>query len=57
MVKSSHLLLPKSLAIKIIELSKIDKEKQINQITKEERKLLLNLIKTLKLNITGLGKL
>ncbi|WP_294467559.1 NAD(P)/FAD-dependent oxidoreductase [uncultured Anaerofustis sp.] len=56
MVKSSlDLLLPKSLAIKIIELSKIDKEKQINQITKEERKLLLNLIKNLEVNITGLG--
>ncbi|WP_302826714.1 NAD(P)/FAD-dependent oxidoreductase [Anaerofustis stercorihominis] len=56
MVKSSlDLLLPKSLAIKIIELSKIDKEKQINQITKEERKLLLNLIKNLEVNITGIG--
>ena len=56
MVKNSlDLLLPKSLAEKIIELSKINKEKQINQITKEERKIILNLIKDLQVNITGLG--
>ena len=56
MVKNSlDLLLPKSLAAKIIELSKINKEKQINQITKEERKIILNLIKDLQVNITGLG--
>lgn len=56
MVKNSlDLLLPKSLAAKVIELSKINKEKQINQITKEERKIILNLIKDLEVNITGLG--
>ncbi|MGN8913352.1 NAD(P)/FAD-dependent oxidoreductase [Anaerofustis butyriciformans] len=56
MVKNSlDLLLPKSLAEKIIELSGINKEKQINQITKEERKIILNLIKDLQVNITGLG--
>ncbi len=56
MVKNSlDLLLPKSLATKIIELSGIDKEKQINQITKEERKTILNLSKDLPVNITGLG--
>lgn len=56
MVKNSlDLLLPKSLAAKIIELSKINKERQINQITKEERKIILNLIKDLQVNITGLG--
>ncbi|MGO5359481.1 NAD(P)/FAD-dependent oxidoreductase [Anaerofustis sp. LCP19S3_F7] len=56
MVKNSlDLLLPKSLAAKIIELSGINKEKQINQITKEERKIILNLIKDLQVNITGLG--
>jgi len=56
MVKNSlDLLLPKSLASKIIMLSKIDDTKQINQITKEERKTLLNLIKNLEVNISGLG--
>lgn len=56
MVKNSlDLLLPKSLALKVIELSDIDKEKQINQITKEERKIILKLIKNLEINITGLG--
>lgn len=56
MVKNSlDLLLPKSLAQKVIQLSKIEMEKQINQITKEERKTLVKLIKDLEINITGLG--
>ena len=45
-------LLPQKIIPIIIELSKIDKDKKVNSITKEERVRLLNVIKNLKLNIT-----
>lgn len=49
------LLLPKSLAKEIFKLSKINEDKQINQITKLERKTLLNLIKNLEIKVSGTG--
>ena len=38
----------------IIELSGIDPEKKVNEISKEERKNLVNLLKALPMTITGL---
>lgn len=46
-------LFPKKLIPVIIELSKINENKIVNQITKEERLRLLNLIKSLKVRING----
>lgn len=46
-------LLPKKLIPIIIELSKIDENKQVNGITKEERRNLCNLIKRFKLTIVN----
>ena len=46
-------LLPQKLIPIIIRLSSIPESKKINEITKEERKKLVNLIKNLKLTITG----
>ena len=46
-------LLPQKLIPIIIKLSKINPDKKINSITKEERKNLINLIKNFKLTITG----
>lgn len=47
-------LLPKKLIPTIIELSKIDENKKVNSITKEERKILLNLLKNLTFTVKGL---
>jgi len=47
-------LLPKKLIPIIIKLSKIDENKKVNEITKEERKNLLKLFKEFELNIKGL---
>ena len=46
-------LLPKKLIPVIIELSGIDENKKVNQITKEERKRLVKLLKHLQITITG----
>lgn len=46
-------LLPKKLIPVIIELSGIDENKKVNQITKEERKRLVKLLKNLQITITG----
>ncbi len=46
-------LLPKSLIPVIVRLSKIDANKKVNQISKEERINLCKLIKALPLHITG----
>ena len=46
-------LLPKKLIPVIIELSGIDENKKVNQITKEERKRLVKLLKNLQIIITG----
>lgn len=45
-------LLPQKLIPVIIELSEINPEKKVNEITKEERKRLCSLIKNLKITIT-----
>ncbi len=47
-------LLPSKLINTIIQLSNIDEDKQVNSITKEERKTLVNLLQNLPLNIKGL---
>jgi predicted Rossmann fold flavoprotein len=47
-------LLPRSIIPVMVELSKIDPEKKVCEIKKEERKKLLNLLKAFPLNITGL---
>ena len=46
-------LLPKSLIPVIVKLSQIEPNKKVNQISKEERFSLCNLIKALPLHITG----
>ena len=46
-------LLPKKMIEPIIKLSKIDPEKKVNEITKEERRILGELIKNFKLTISG----
>lgn len=46
-------LLPKKLIPVIIELSGIDENNKVNQITKEERKRLVKLLKNLQITITG----
>lgn len=48
-------LLPRKLIDVIINLSKINSEKKINEVTKEERQRLLKLIKEFQLHITKLG--
>lgn len=48
-------LLPKSLINSVIALSEIDPEKKVHQITQKERKNLVNVLKNLKINITGTG--
>ncbi|MDK0943500.1 NAD(P)/FAD-dependent oxidoreductase [Clostridium perfringens] len=47
-------LLPKKLIPVIIELSKIDENKKVNSITKEERRTLLNLLNNLTFTVKGL---
>ena len=46
-------LLPQKMISSIIELSKIDPEKQVNEITKKEREQLVQIIKDLKFTIKG----
>lgn len=46
-------LLPSGLIPTIIKLSGIDPDKKVNQITQEERKFLVELLKNIKLDITG----
>lgn len=52
---SLNKLLPKSLIPVIIELSNIDENKKINQISTEERLRLVKLLKDLRFNISSLG--
>ena len=47
-------LLPSKLINTIIQLSNIDEDKQVNSVTKEERKTLVNLLQNLPLHIKGL---
>ncbi len=47
-------LLPQKMIPVIVELSRINPDKQVNSITKEERHTLVKLIKNLTLNLTGL---
>lgn len=47
-------LLPQKMIPSIIKLSCIDENKKVNEITKEERKSLVNLIKGIEMNIKGL---
>ena len=46
-------LLPKKLIPVIVELSKIPPHKKVNEITKEERKSLVNLLKNFKFDVKG----
>lgn len=50
-------LLPQKLISPIINLSKIDKEKKVHQITREQREKLVNIVKNLKINISGFMQL
>lgn len=47
-------LLPQKLIPVVVELSRINPNKQVNSVTKEERHSLVRLIKNLTLNLTGL---
>lgn len=47
-------LMPSALVPVIVELSKIDADKQSNSITREERLLLVDLLKNLKIEVEGL---
>jgi len=51
---SLHDLLPSKLINTMIQLSKIDENKKVNSITREERKILVNLLQNLPLHIKGL---
>lgn len=46
-------LLPQKIIPVIIELSKIDENKRVNEITKEERKILVRLLKNFEVTIRG----
>lgn len=46
-------LLPQKLIPVIIKLCKIDENKEVNQISKEERKQLINILKNMEFTITG----
>jgi predicted Rossmann fold flavoprotein len=52
---SLDMLLPKKLIPIIIKQSGIDGEKKVNSITRQERKILLNLLKDFKLNVSRLS--
>jgi len=54
---SLNKLLPQNLIAPIIKLSKIDSEKKVNTITREERLGLVKLIKGLKLTVADFGKI
>lgn len=47
-------LLPQKMIPVIIELSKINPEKKVNEVTKEERQILVNLLKNFQVKIEGL---
>lgn len=47
-------LLPSKLINTLIQLSNIDENKKVNSVTKEERKILINLLQNLPLHIKGL---
>lgn len=47
-------LLPQKLIDTIIKLSNIDENKKVNSITKQERKVLVQLMQNLKMNVKGL---
>ena len=49
-------LLPKKMIPIIIEASEIPPEKQVNEVTREERTRLVNLLKEFTLTVTGLGE-
>ncbi|MBU4369635.1 NAD(P)/FAD-dependent oxidoreductase [Patescibacteria group bacterium] len=51
---SLNKLLPKKLIPVIIELSGIEKNKQVNEVTRIERKKLINLLKKFELSVKGL---
>ncbi len=46
-------LLPQRMIETVIQLSKINEEKKVNSITKEERKSLVNVLKNLEITISG----
>lgn len=48
-------LMPKSLIPVIVNLTRIDPDKQVNSITKEERSILTHLLKEFELDISGLA--
>ena len=50
-------LLPQKLIPVIVELSGIDPYKQVNEVSREERKTLVNLIKSLKMTVVGTSKI
>ncbi len=54
---SLNMLLPQSLIPYIVELSKIDPEKKVNAVTKEEREGVRSLIKNLHFTVKDLGKI
>lgn len=53
---SLNMLLPQSLIPYVVALSKIDPEKKVNAVTKEERESLRSLIKNLCFTVKDLGK-
>ena len=50
-INSLDKLLPQKMISQIVELSKIDGEKRVNEITKEERKALVNLLKNFTITV------
>ena len=52
---SLHELLPRKLIPVIIRLSAINPDKKVNEITKEERKILIHLLKSFTLDVQGLA--
>ncbi len=52
-INSLDKLLPQKMIPQIVELSKIDGEKRVNEITKEERKALVNLLKNFTITVKG----
>lgn len=54
---SLNKLLPQKLIPVVVELSEIDENKKINEITKKEREKIVKVLKELNINITGFGKI
>ena len=46
-------LLPQKMILPVLKLSKIDEDKKVNSVTKEERKILVNVLKKFEINISG----